>query len=130
MRPQNNGQLKGKNNSEIQNKGGNRTAHVKNPDVRQNSKKLNGQSQVRGGNSTWMYLGRLSIGTSRFSIQNYLNEKFPGLDFTVEDLPLYKDGKLPCFKVKVDNRILDEFLKLDNWPHGVTITYYIENFKS
>ncbi|CAG9768039.1 unnamed protein product [Ceutorhynchus assimilis] len=80
--------------------------------------------------NTWMYVGKLKIGTTESDLSSYLKVKFPKNQFTVQSLPLYKDGKLPCFKVLVDNSILNEFELLGNWPNGVTIKKYQNNFKA
>lgn len=68
-------------------------------------------------------------GTSKDNLQNYLTVRFPKRQFRIEQLPLYRDGKLPCFKVLVDNAILDEFQDENFWPVGVKITKYHSNFK-
>lgn len=68
-------------------------------------------------------------GTSKDDLENFLSVRFPRRHFRIEPLALYRDGKLPCFKVLVDNDILQEFQDENLWPSGVKITKYRSNFK-
>lgn len=84
----------------------------------------NGHKLSAVAKRSWLYVGRATNGTTAAEMQNYLEEKFPKNEFTVELLPKWKNATSECFKVGVDPELLPELFKGDTWPKGLLVKNY------
>lgn len=73
----------------------------------------------------WIYVGRVDVNTRGEQISKYLNYKFPGNNFQVEELPRREGATSVAFKVGADVSLMDELYKGHTWPAGVLIKKFV-----
>ncbi|CAH0563063.1 unnamed protein product [Brassicogethes aeneus] len=82
------------------------------------------QSFAAAVKKAWLCISKIKIGTQAGEIQNYLKNKFPSKEFTVEELPRRKEATSMSFKLGADMELLEELHKPETWPNGI----YIKRF--
>lgn len=72
----------------------------------------------------WLYVGRVSLKATEDNIKNFLVQKFPNREFTVNMLPKREDAGSIAFKVSTDISLINELQKPEIWPQGVLVRRY------
>lgn len=72
----------------------------------------------------WLYVGRVTKGTTEHQVGQYLKKILPGREFVVEALPVNDNANSVSFKVGPDISLLDELNKPENWPKDVVVRRY------
>lgn len=83
------------------------------------------QSFAAAAKKAWLCISKIKIGTQSEVIEEHLKNKFPGNDFTIEELPRHKEATSMSFKLGADMELLTELNKPETWPKGI----YIKRFR-
>lgn len=76
--------------------------------------------------SGWLYVGRARSDTSAGSLKCYIEGKFPGKNFAVEEIPKHENNtsKNKSFKLGFEIGLLEEIMSPNIWPEGLLVRRY------
>lgn len=71
----------------------------------------------------YIFLGRCGQSTTEQCINEYLEKKYEGETFTIEDLQ--SKGQYKSFKISANPKLMEQMYDSANWPNGALVKRYI-----
>lgn len=69
----------------------------------------------------YLYIGNVNPNVREQAVVDYIKNKYPEDEFTVEELSINEKAKTKSFKLTLDYALLDSLRKPEFWPQGIIV---------